>query len=115
MDHNKGDIIEEHFGTRDFVAAYKEWDRQFFEDACQEPKSSTLTLPYSLPANELPAPIPTAEEITNQCSKQNSLTEERSLAGFPVYKINGYTVKFKHNRAILQVGGFFFPTIQYIY
>jgi len=102
---NKRDVLEKHFGTRDWAEIEKLWLEQDTSSYVTLPPKS-LPLPYSLPANELPAPIPTVEEISKQANTENDLTGKTSLVNCQVYKVNGYAVKFAGTPKLLQVSQF---------
>jgi hypothetical protein len=98
----KADILEKHFGTRGPRVASQlsliEWK------SCRAQRSSILPLPYSLPADELLAPVPTVSEIAKCRETENDLTHKRKLKGAWVYRVNDiYAVKFAPDLSIVQV------------
>jgi hypothetical protein len=99
---HQAEFLQKHYGTTDQWKAFKL--RGEGGKDCPE-RSSTLSLPFALPVNELPAPLPTAEEIARCRKTENDLTQKRNLSRTWVYRVNGvYAVKFAQNRTIVQVG-----------
>jgi hypothetical protein len=114
---SKSDFLEEIFGTSDLDEVVK-MDLDRFRTATLK-RSTKLSLPYSLPIDELPAPIPTAYEIAKCKQTENDLTHRRPICGASVYRVNDvYAVKIASHPAIVQVSqsnyGFFWTEI-YIY
>lgn len=94
---------EKHFGDEAPLKARMEW----LENSSSRPtleQFSKITLPYQT-TDELPAPIPTAEEIEKVRGTINDLTAARGHLGYyPVYRLHGvYAVKLSRTAIILQV------------
>lgn len=87
-----GDILEPYFGTRDPAVAYPGmiWRKRHNIPDKAEP----ISVPWSLPVEELPAPIPTAAEVFSLRNTEDDLTACRPMHGATVIKCNGYAIKW---------------------
>lgn len=98
---------KKHFGDEKPVIAVTNWQLSRGEGITAE-EYVKMKFPYQT-SDELPAPIPTVDEIEMARNTVNNLTAYRGIAAFhPVYRLHDvYAVKFSCGPQILQVKLYF--------